>query len=252
MHVHAGFSCANSTVQQGHYYYNESGAADPWLTERYSSTGLGTAKYSGVANIASTADLEGRAFIVHDSTGSRVACGLLQAVSPKHVFETATTPLSGGSVTSEAVLATGIPGTDEGQVCFYGNALALESNLQTFLVAGPDCNSTNGCGVHVHSGTSCEPDEQLGHFYNNESLTADPWVLVGYETTTDTGTGFFADCVNTGVDNLVDYQGRAFIVHASNGSRQSCGIISGVFDAPGAAGGGTLSTSMGWNKGYDQ
>ncbi|KAL7562280.1 hypothetical protein ACA910_014501 [Epithemia clementina (nom. ined.)] len=225
-HVHQGISC-EAELQEGHYYM---GNSDPWLTERYSSNDLGVAKYNGVVDIGGTGLLDGRAFIVHAANGTRVACGLLKplALEEATLFHTQTQSLSAdgdGGVSSAAVLAAGIPGFDNGQVCFYGRAKGLEANLTTFLEGGTHCTSTNGCGVHVHEGFSCAPEEQLGHFYNQDSVAIDPWLLVGYEMTTNDGDAFFADCVETGIENPMDMKGRAVIVHANDGSRTSCGIL---------------------------
>ena len=68
-----------------------------------------------------------------------------------------------------------------------------------------------------------------GHWYNSEKLAVDPWKLIGYEQTDSDGYGQFASCVRTGFDltsGLDPLEGHAFIVHANDGSRISCGLIS--------------------------
>ncbi|KAL3922539.1 MAG: hypothetical protein SGILL_002150 [Bacillariaceae sp.] len=68
----------------------------------------------------------------------------------------------------------------------------------------------------------------VGHWYNNETLSSDPWAVIGYPVTDSLGVGAYADCVSTGFDLESDPSqlvGRAFIVHAEDGSRVSCGII---------------------------
>ena len=68
-----------------------------------------------------------------------------------------------------------------------------------------------------------------GHWYNPEEQAVDPWGLVGYEQTDSVGYGQFASCVHTGFDLTSDpdqLEGHAFIVHAEDGSRVSCGLIS--------------------------
>ena len=68
-----------------------------------------------------------------------------------------------------------------------------------------------------------------GHWYNPEEQAVDPWGLVGYEQTDSVGYGQFASCVHTGFDLTSDpdqLEGHAFIVHAEDGSRISCGLIS--------------------------
>ena len=60
------------------------------------------------------------------------------------------------------------------------------------------------------------------------TLTEDPWAIIGYLETDSIGVGTYANCVRTGFDLVSDpslLTGRAFIVHAEDGSRISCGII---------------------------
>jgi hypothetical protein len=59
-------------------------------------------------------------------------------------------------------------------------------------------------------------------------LDTDPWLYTGYLTTDDDGYATFASCVRTGFDVASDPElllGRAFVVHANDGSRVSCGLI---------------------------
>jgi len=78
-HVHSGTSCANSTTQGGHYY---SGSSDPWTTVMYPSTNAaGVASF--VFMVASSAsEVAMKPFLVHDSMGSRVSCGILASETP--------------------------------------------------------------------------------------------------------------------------------------------------------------------------
>jgi hypothetical protein len=113
-----------------------------------------------------------------------------------------------------------------GTVCYFGSAINLEPNLLSYLstddAVGPNCNFTNGCGVHIHNGTSClDKNSQGGHFYN---APEDPWLNTMYTSTDATGDAYFTGCVETGVTegSFVD---RAFIVHSDNGTRVSCGLL---------------------------
>jgi hypothetical protein len=63
---------------------------------------------------------------------------------------------------------------------------------------------------------------QGGHFY---STTSDPWATTGYRTTDADGSALFFDCVSTGE---TDMEGHAFVVHADDGSRVSCGLLVSV------------------------
>lgn len=116
------------------------------------------------------------------------------------------------------------PLEDTGRVCFMGSAVDLEVNLVSNLTSGgDDCSAKNGCGAHVHEGMDCtNSTTQEGHFYNIDELEEDPWSLVGYLSTDENGFAYFMDCLEPKVE---DYDGRAFIVHANNGDRISCGLL---------------------------
>jgi Cu/Zn superoxide dismutase len=149
-----------------------------------------------------------------------VACGILQETT-RNVLNTETIPLGDSMVTSEITAITGVK--EAGEVCFFGTANALERELVSFKAdpVGTDCTAGNGCGLHVHSGISCtNSTTQGGHFY---STASDPWTTTGYLTTdADGSSGMFFDCVSTGES---DMEGHAFVVHADNGSRVSCGLL---------------------------
>jgi Cu/Zn superoxide dismutase len=165
---------------------------------------------------------------VHGTDGSRVACGILQKTT-ENVLKTETQPLGDSKVTSDITVHADSESTtrkigEAGDVCFFGKAYGLESNLVSFLAnpAGPNCLAGNGCGAHVHSGTACTTSTtQGGHFYS-ETVIDDPWALEGYLTTDEDGNAVFFDCVTTGE---YDFVGRAFVVHADDGSRVSCGLL---------------------------
>jgi len=147
-------------------------------------------------------------------------------------YSAVTASLSSSSVTSNNVLFvpkwTDVTTAPNDVVCFVGSAMDLENSLMsTNGGGGDDCTAANGCGVHIHSGTSCDDKEgQGGHWYAAELV--DPWKLVGYKETNSTGYGKYASCVHTGIDlvsNPDELLGHPFIVHANDGSRVSCGLI---------------------------
>lgn len=149
-------------------------------------------------------------------------------------YVASTMPLGDSTVTSNTALF--IPQWDDVDiapndvVCFVGSAMSLEPDLKSENGGGgSDCTAGNGCGVHVHAGMGCEDkDAQGGHWWNDKELKDDPWALVGYLQTDSDGYGQYASCVRTGFDVSSDPDmlvGHAFIVHANDGSRVSCGII---------------------------
>ena len=98
IHIHTGKSCATAGEVGGHFYPNL--AADPWDTSTYtvSSNGavlsaqgsvLGNGTEAGRSMLRAglsgwndtMASVVGRALVVHDSFGNRIACGLITAAS---------------------------------------------------------------------------------------------------------------------------------------------------------------------------
>merc|ERR1711994_1177516 len=52
--------------------------------------------------------------------------------------------------------------------------------LDTACQAGAAEGISNGCGIHVHSGTSCEDAADVGGHFFSAALEADPWKPVVY------------------------------------------------------------------------
>jgi len=81
-HIHVNDSCENGAAAGAHYYPGMS--TDPWSTVTWASGP------SGVASIATTMSnfsltgvnpVAGRAFVLHDMSGARIACGLIPSSS---------------------------------------------------------------------------------------------------------------------------------------------------------------------------
>lgn len=164
---------------------------------------------------------------VHAEDGSRVACGRLWQVAGFKLLRASPSALSkedsGGVVVVAAATVTAHAVGD--QICFFVAARGLEPNIDSYLMTdGTDCTSQNGCGLHVHSGDSChDTDAQGGHYYNADSYNVDPWLDIGYLYTDSNGSAYHADCVTTGETVYADH---AFLVHANDGSRVACDILS--------------------------
>ena len=80
VHVHSGYSCDDASAVGGHYYGDN--ADDPWLETTYDSDADGAAAVSVAArglSVAGANPCAGRAVVVHDAAGARVACGVLAA-----------------------------------------------------------------------------------------------------------------------------------------------------------------------------
>ena len=76
----------------------------------------------------------------------------------------------------------------------------------------------NSCGIHIHAGTSCSADA-LGHYYTG-SVTSDPWTTIAYTSSGSATSGMLS--VDTGD---TDVSGRSMIIHAYDGSRIACAIL---------------------------
>ena len=119
--------------------------------------------------------------------------------------------------------------SENDQICFYGMGFGLEPNLFSMYHPNPemniglDCSAKNGCGTHIHSGSSCESTiEQGGHFYDQFKMRVDPWAEVGYYSTNENGSTQFMHCLKTGEK---DYQEKVFVIHNNAGARVACGNL---------------------------
>jgi hypothetical protein len=75
-HIHTGYSC-DTDAQGGHFYNNEAVSPDPWKFSGYLSTDSDGTGYFTDCLETGEMDYADRAFIVHNSVGGRVSCGLL-------------------------------------------------------------------------------------------------------------------------------------------------------------------------------
>ena len=71
IHIHSGTSCGEGT---GAHFYNPAIYSEsPWLSSQYTSqTGVATTDFGYDFSVT-----EGRAFVLHDRTGARVTCTLI-------------------------------------------------------------------------------------------------------------------------------------------------------------------------------
>jgi len=80
LHIHAGTGCDTAA---GHHY-DTALVDDPWKKIRYTvqdNTGKGAGSTIGVITNLSPVEVYGRALVVHDSTGGRIACTLIQGTA---------------------------------------------------------------------------------------------------------------------------------------------------------------------------
>ena len=225
----------------GHWYDAAALDVDPWALVGYESTdAVGYAQFASCVRTgfdlsADPAALVGRAFIVHSNDGRRVSCGLIAAAPEGYAPTTLTAdiaPIPGAELHSEAttgtvsVLTDLVGGVPDG-VCYVGYAEGLEPDVESYLLGtgSQNCNATNGCGAHIHSGTGCEDaDAQGGHYHDETELSEDPWALESYYRTDGEGVAALYGCAITG-RGASNYDMRPFIVHATDGGRLLCGLL---------------------------
>lgn len=221
--IHSGTSCQSTTTQNGPLFTSPI-TVDPWTEERYVTDEDGSAQFSNVI-VVGTRDLEGRAMIVSGADGTRVGCGLLEMVNNTRILHADTLGMGDGTamgVESESKVIL-FPNRDD-QVCVGGNIWNLPGDVES-----TDCSLTNGCGTTIYSGADCSNATTLGeHYFNVDVVATDPWMEAGYQATDSSGNAFYVHCLTTG---HASHEGRALVVHSTEGEPQSCGVLE--FEAEG-------------------
>lgn len=85
----------------------------------------------------------------------------------------------------------------------------------------------NGCGIHIHVGTSCENKEMIGgHYFKGDS---DPWADITYTTLYGNRAVGFNPGVKFGY-TVQETVGYLLVLHDHTGARISCNFIGEVLD----------------------
>ena len=166
----------------------------------------------------SLSDVMGRAIVVHDHTGGRVACGIIQPAG--RMLPTAVLgsyPGYSGDVHSFGAVSVDQSGGDIRLSWHLGG-------LEADLCAVPPVGVGNACGIHIHSGSTCDDSSAVGGHYYNENLDADPWSQVVFTPDESGGSMSSGNVIAIG-QSLSDVMGRAIVVHDHTGGRVACGII---------------------------
>ena len=82
IHIHDGTSCEScSATTCGHYFDSATVSVDPWGASTYTSDADGHAAADGPTILTGldAAAIDGKIVVVHDSTGNRIACGLISS-----------------------------------------------------------------------------------------------------------------------------------------------------------------------------
>mmetsp|Transcript_22865 Transcript_22865/g.45740 ORF Transcript_22865/g.45740 Transcript_22865/m.45740 type:complete len:153 (+) Transcript_22865:98-556(+) len=102
---------------------------------------------------------------------------------------------------------------DEYAMSFLFNGKGLEAGC------GP------GCGVHIHTGTTCSDADLVGGHYWAPAGTEDPWMNdVTYYDSNSSGNAIGQFSIENGY-LMEGNVGHAVVVHDSEGVRVGCGIL---------------------------
>jgi len=165
---------------------------------------------------------KGRAFVVHDRKGVRIACGLLPATTDSvPLGRFARYPDYAGPLQNV---------TGHIKMDFRGTSVAIGYDLSG---VDPRCTAPNNtvnplsCGLHIHMGMTCSNATDIGGHYWNDTYkpasrpnATDPWPMASY-VSTDKGTAEG----HLGVDYGYGFStsaGRSVVLHDYDGGRISC------------------------------
>jgi len=228
IHVHTGTSCATHAGVGGHYW-SPSSDPDPWLSIVYVSDGTGASVGSTLLETGLTASqLADRVFVVHElDSGARVACGKL-AAPPSTIGVKSLMKYPGYT---GSLVAAGTIWVAQAKTTTQVLAWDL-TGLDTACVSGAGDAVKNGCGIHVHKGTSCAAHaDVLGHFWSPTSAP-DPWLNIVYVADAS-GASQGTTTVSTGL-TMSQLTGKAFVVHQlTSGGRISCALLGSMAPGPG-------------------
>lgn len=156
-HIHSGFACdlPTATVPNpvaGHFY--PAGEPDAWLATKYSANSRGVARLAatipGFGVTEGPMAVLGRAVVVHNSRGDRVACGVIKPAYG-HAVHVGQYPDSNGDPIVGVVLISATSGSAP-RVMAQGTLAELPG-------------SSEG-GWHIHTGTTCADKNGVkGHYF---------------------------------------------------------------------------------------
>lgn len=243
IHIHEGDSCENSAAVKGHYWnIGLLGSEDPWANITYKTNGDGFSEDALIlpgGNGYSAQENYGHSIVIHDQYGTKVACGLLE--EPSHSLGSKSTNISSpiseqestGRETNElSAQIDSFPRLKsslrpKGDIIVqFGNEIKMKINVSG-LESTCQSTNTNGCGIHIHEGFSCNSTEHvMGHYWNSTNIgEPDPWINVTYNTNKDGISGGFVDLVGGNGYSINENVGHAIVIHDESGNKIACGIL---------------------------
>jgi len=232
IHIHTGTSCDEDAG--GHYYSSEL-TEDPWGAGYYQGSSQNDmVQHSAVANMGifelyaglGSTEITGRTMIIHDKSGARIACAIVHPPSAPQAVG-AFKPYYDVDQAAIDALPDKWEWMSSGSVEAVGEYTVLKftvAAVDAACMGGPNTTlSANSCGVHIHTGTSCDEDAG-GHYYSSE-LTEDPWGAGYYVQQATFGPSFAGtSVVKTGL-TADEMSGKVVVVHDLSGARILCAPV---------------------------
>jgi hypothetical protein len=158
----------------------------------------------------------GHAVVVHNSTGTPVACGLItnSASNAAPMIKEATITLYPG------YNGTNVNATGKIQVW----DLDATRQVVNYQLSGLGTGVNTTGGLHIHVGVTC--DNASIHYY---STASDPWLATNYTANTN-GVAQGSFIVTSGY-LLADNIHHAVVIHESDNNRLGCGLLDGPMPA---------------------
>jgi hypothetical protein len=218
IHFHAGTSCETVDEVGGHYWNSNALEEDPFTYDTYYTDARGSVTVTYGYDALET---EGRTFVLHDKSGTRIVCEVISAPDATCEYSAlrsfATYPGYDGDLAVSGKVDFKF--LKFGSVQFKYKLYGVDPDCEEF---GPDPEQENSCGIHFHAGTSCdEEDEVGGHYWNSLRLEEDPWT---FGATYTKGKGKEMVYYGYGSQSTI---GRAFVLHDRSGTRISCDLVPG-------------------------
>lgn len=210
IHIHEGFSCANAG---GHFYNKNMYASDPWAVAPY----IADTNFTSYSLIVSFGydylQSAGRVVVVHAYDGTRVSCAVIPALTDSSMVSQWKS-FNASKVNGSVFFA------------FRPTSVRMEYYLMGLDSRCAVPGTGNSCGLHIHTGTSCDTTASIGadYYVNN---TIDPWQAV--HISGPHSSGFFD--VEFGFAYAAT-KGRVIVVHDYDGFPLACAVIPGGSTSP--------------------
>jgi len=214
-------ACASGNIG-GHYY---SGSSDPWMHIVYGN------KTTGYNMVNEAPNASGKAFVIHDQNGARIACTTFDSYSLVALSH---------SISYCSAAACDIP-------IYPGYAGSLTPGVENFRLSQIDVNGTlylswtainadlscigetqsalNSCGFHLHSGFGCPSQAAGGHLSPSGGM--DPWMIARYAYGTHSAGALLVENTGYTIDTPA-----VIVIHDIAGARIACASICGSTSVP--------------------